>query len=280
AERMGFDFSDSNKNLRVSALAISPIDHNHWYVTTTDGRFFHSVDRGIKWSVTDSFSAPGSHYFYGSSIVPSETTLGELYLGGSGYSNPGVFYSTDHGKTFVARDSGLPKTLIYGMASTPSGDLLFAGTEIGPYVYVRETNKWYDIAGYSAPDHVYWSVEYIPEIKTVRFGTHGRGIWDFKIDEVKSAVASEPSTPVLLSSLTATKTSNGYSITTNTSGRASAKLRVYDLTGRMVNELYQGELSEGVSSFEWKTADAPSGVYLAVLNAGGNVAFTKLVVTK
>lgn len=280
AERMGFDFSDSSKNRRVSALAISPIDHNHWYVTTTDGRFFHSIDRGIKWSVTDSFVSPGSHYFYGSSIVPSETTLGELYIGGSGYSNPGVFYSTDHGKTFVARDSGLPKTLIYGMTSTPSGDLLFAGTEVGPYVYVRETNKWYDMAGYSAPDHVYWSVEYVPGIKTVRFGTHGRGIWDFKIDEIKSAVHTEHNTPELISSLTATKAMDGYTIVAHTSERASTKIRVYDLTGRMVNELYQGELPAGMSSFEWKTSNVPSGAYLAVLNAGGNVAFAKLVVTK
>lgn len=280
SEAMNFDFSDSNKNRRVSSLAISPIDNDHWYVTTTDGRFFHSDDRGINWVKTDSFSTPGSHYFYGSSIVPSETTLGELYIGGSGYSNPAVFYSTDHGKTFVARDSGLPRTLIYGMATTPSGDLLFAGTEVGPYVYVRETNQWYDMAAFSAPDHVYWSVEYVPQIKTVRFGTHGRGIWDFKIDEVKSVVQSERNTHVLVSSLTATKSVNGYSITTHTSDRASAKLRVYDLTGRMVSELYQGELSAGISSFEWKTTNAPSGAYLVILNANGNVSFTKLVVTK
>lgn len=280
SEPMSFDFSDSNKNRRVSSLAISPINNDHWYVTTTDGRFFHSDDRGVNWVKTDSFSSPGSHYFYGSSIVPSETTLGELYVGGSGYSNPGVFYSTDHGKTFVARDSGLPKTLIYGMASTPSGDLLFASTEVGPYVYVRETNQWYDMAGYSAPDHVYWSVEYVPQIKTVRFGTHGRGIWDFKIDEVKSAVQAEHGPSVLTSSLTATKNVNGYSITAHISERANVKVRVYDLTGRMVNELYQGELPAGVSSFEWKSSNAPSGAYLVVLNVEGNVSFTKLVVTK
>ena len=28
-------------------------------------------------------------------------------------------------------------------------------------------------------DQVYWSLEYIHEIQTVRFGTYGRGIWDF-----------------------------------------------------------------------------------------------------
>ena len=37
--------------------------------------------------------------------------------------------------------------------------------------------------GVSAPDQTYWSVEYIPELLTARFGTYGRGIWDFKMDE-------------------------------------------------------------------------------------------------
>ena len=37
--------------------------------------------------------------------------------------------------------------------------------------------------GLSAPDQTYWSLEYVPEIHTARFGTYGRGIWDFIIDE-------------------------------------------------------------------------------------------------
>ena len=32
-------------------------------------------------------------------------------------------------------------------------------------------------------DQTYWSVDYIPEINTARFGTYGRGIWDFVIDD-------------------------------------------------------------------------------------------------
>lgn len=280
SERMSFDFSDGNKDRRVSSLSISPINSNHWYVTTNDGRFYHSKDRGISWLQSDSFKAPGGHYFYGSCIVPSQTTLGEVYIGGSGYSNPAVFYSTDHGATFAVRDSGLPKTLILGMASTPSGDLLFASTEVGPYIFVRELNRWFDMAGYSAPDHVYWSVEYIPQTKTARFGTHGRGIWDFTINQIKSGVHDEIHVPAITSSLRAMKTLRGYAINSYTSERANVRLSVYDLRGMMVQELYRGELPAGANNFEWNNEGVPSGAYLAVLTADGNVAFTKLVVTK
>ena len=57
-----------------------------------------------------------------------------------------------------------------------------SSTEIGPYVYIVEDETWIDLAGISAPDQTYWSVEYIPELNTARFGTYGRGIWDFIMD--------------------------------------------------------------------------------------------------
>jgi len=50
-------------------------------------------------------------------------------------------------------------------------------------VYIAEEGIWEDLAGISAPDQTYWSVEYIPELNTARFGTYGRGIWDFIMDD-------------------------------------------------------------------------------------------------
>ena len=47
----------------------------------SDGKFFHNSDRGITWTKTIGFDGPDSHYFYGSSIVPSTTELGKVYIG-------------------------------------------------------------------------------------------------------------------------------------------------------------------------------------------------------
>ena len=38
------------------------------------------------------------------------------------------------------------------------------------------------MARVGAPDQTYWTVEYIAGIQTVRYGTYGRGIWDFILD--------------------------------------------------------------------------------------------------
>ncbi|NQU66394.1 MAG: hypothetical protein HQ510_00490 [Candidatus Marinimicrobia bacterium] len=165
-----------------SAMEISPIDPNYWYLLTTDGKFFHSEDGGDSWEQSVGFTLPGSHYFYGATILASGVELGRVIVAGSGYSNPAVFMTEDHGGSFSSMNTGLPSTLVYELAATENEDILFAATEVGPYAYVWDEGTWYDMAGISAPDQTYWTVDFVPELATARFGTYGRGIWDFTLD--------------------------------------------------------------------------------------------------
>ena len=166
----------------ISAMNYSPIVKDNWYVSTETGSFYFSTDRGQSFSQTSSFTGPESHYFYGSTILPSPVDSQRVYVGGSGYSNPGVYLSENGGETFSAFDEGLPNTMIYQLTCLPNESIIFAATEIGPYAYSFDHGSWVSISGEDAPDQVYWSVEYIDEINTVRYGTYGRGIWDYKFD--------------------------------------------------------------------------------------------------
>ncbi len=167
----------------ISAINYSPIDKNYWYLLTSGGTFYTSTDAGETWSLSSGFTGPGPQYFYGAAIEPSKTQLGVVYIGGSGYDNPAVYKTEDNGETFVALNNELPSTLVYDLAISENDSLLFAATEIAPYVYVLAEDKWYDLSGLDAPLQTYWSVDYIEEIKAVRFGTYGRGAWEFKLYE-------------------------------------------------------------------------------------------------
>ena len=167
----------------VSAMGYSPINPSYRYVLTENGKFYYSLDDGENWTMTSSFTGPGSHYFYGSTILASPAELGKVFIGGSGYSNPPVYVSENHGQNFVSMDNGLPNTLVFQLAGTPTDDVLFAATEIGPYVYSSYEEEWFLLSGAVAPDQTYWTVDYIPEINTARFGTYGRGLWDFVLNE-------------------------------------------------------------------------------------------------
>ena len=74
-------------------------------------------------------------------------------------------------------------SIVFDLDGTQDGNFIFAATEVGPYVYVAYDDQWYDLAGVGAPDQTYWTVEYIENINTARYGTYGRGIWDFILDE-------------------------------------------------------------------------------------------------
>ena len=174
--RFSYDFSISGTN-EITALEISRIDPNYRYVLTDAGRFFYSTDGGGSWTLS-SFDEPNLN---GTRIIASDKTLGTIIISGSGYSNPGVFISLDHGATFSALDTDLPSTMINDIKFDEDETMIFAATAIGPYVYVFAEAKWYDMAGVTAPDQDYRSVDFIDSINTARFGTYGRGIWDFRV---------------------------------------------------------------------------------------------------
>ncbi len=185
ASQYPLDFKTESGGGEISALAHSKVNPDNWYVATTNGRFFYSFDRGVNWEQSINF-IPSGHWLYGQTIMPSQLDANTVYYGGSGYSNPGVYVSHDNGQNFSPMNEGLPPTLVFELTANLDETLLFAATEAGPYVYVVADARWYDMTGEGAPNQTYWSVEFVPTRDIVRFGTYGRGIWDFQIEEVTS----------------------------------------------------------------------------------------------
>ncbi|TAE55387.1 MAG: T9SS C-terminal target domain-containing protein [Bacteroidetes bacterium] len=201
-QEMPFDFSLGTQ-ASISAIAFSTLTPGYRYVMTDNNEFFVSPNGGTNWTQSAFSGIPGSHYFYGNAIFPSKVQAGRVYIAGSGYSGSSVYKSEDHGLTFVSMDIGLPQTLVYDIDATADESLIFAATEIGPYVYVAADQQWYPLSGISAPDQTYWTVEYVPALHAARFGTYGRGIWDFTIcDDVAPAPVAAFSNSVDLATLT------------------------------------------------------------------------------
>ncbi len=180
-ENLPFDFQDFSGG-QVSAIEVSPINPDIMYAATTNGFFFYSTDAGQNWELS-MISVPEPHYLYGATIHASELDENVVYIGGSGYSSPPVFYSDDMGANFVGFNNNLPPTLVFELAANADESMLFAATEAGPYVYLVETDSWHDLSGVGAPNTRYWSVEWLEDQQLARFGTYGRGAWDFQIQE-------------------------------------------------------------------------------------------------
>jgi len=181
-----FDFGVSPGEY-LGALAFSPLDPQRAYAVTDRGRLYHSGDRGVSWTASTS-SAPGGQYFYGTALLASSLDVNTVYVGGSGYSGPAVLRSTDGGLSFQAWSDGLPPTLVYCLGEAPDGSgSIFCGTETAAYRRDPGSATWTDITSNQAPITTYWSVEALSHENTMRFGTYGRGIWDYRIDPQATA---------------------------------------------------------------------------------------------
>jgi hypothetical protein len=218
---------------------------------------------------------PEGHYLYGSTIYPSRVDTNTVYFGGSGYSNPAVYKSTDQGDNWNSMADGLPNTLVFEIRGDENDLFLFAGTENGPYVYYTTEDKWYDLAGTCAPTQSYWSVEYLEAEQIARFGTYGRGVWDFQITQ----------TPVATEELIANAALDIYPnpskglcyINLTTSTKDAERVQVTDMTGKVVfnKELNQVQL-EG-TKLELDLTHLPKGGYVVSLFSEEGISSRQIV---
>lgn len=271
SSQLNYNFKLESGGGVLSALAYAPSDPTHWYTSTTNGRFFYSYDEGKKWEQSLNF-VPEGHYLYGQAILVSASNPKQLWLAGSGYNNPPVYQSQDGGKSFQAMDQGLPATLVFALAANEDESLIFAATEAGPFVYQRANNRWYDLGTHCTPAQTYWSVEYVAAIRTVRFGTYGRGIWDLVLDQ--STPTNEPAISNQQLHIYPNPTSGPLNIFLDTEVPLS-RISIHDASGRLVQEVNQ-EMAPTVP-LQLDMQDLPKGIYILKLESPAGVISRKIV---
>ncbi len=270
----------------LTAVSISPVNHDHRLAVTNIGRFWYSFDGGDNW--TDSgASGPDAHYFYGTAIVHSGTDPLTAWVGGAGYSGPAIYKTQNGGVTWSRMSDNLPSTLVYDLALEGAGsEVLYAATEAGPYRYNDDLEEWEYIGSTGAPITTYWSVEGVPAGHLMRFGTYGRGIWDFDVSAPLSGTVDQPP---LLSAFSLENFPNPFNPSTtlrfNFEQTGSAQVDIFDLAGRRVTRLHSGELKAGTHELSWngRSSDGtscPSGVYLVTIKALGRTESLRMTLAK
>ncbi|MBU1947834.1 MAG: hypothetical protein KJ927_03895, partial [Candidatus Eisenbacteria bacterium] len=247
----------------LTGLAISTADSEYWYGVTNDGKMWFSHNAGLSWTQSD--HGPGSQYFYGTSIVASPGDRELAYAGGSGYLGHPIWRTTDGGLTWEPFSDGLPFTLVLELAlGDDAGETPYAACEAGPYRYEAGAAQWVSILGTEAPLTCYWCVEWVPEIGVMRFGTYGRGIWDFWVPPASSSVDERnpggyPNETFHSRLVCSPNPAHGpIEIRYRTATAGKVRVELFDISGRRIADLLNGHRTPGDHQFSF----SPSTLHL------------------
>ncbi|MCP4520902.1 MAG: hypothetical protein GY827_04285 [Cytophagales bacterium] len=197
AERNGNQLVGTTTNRGSSQYQIAAmaqgVDNPEHVFFLKEGKVYKSTNRGDSWDngtntpFTPSRNSIGGELgqdIGGGWVLPGNNNW--ILFAGPSNNSVGAILSKDGGATWTDVTGNFPTGddfQVGGMVGSPDGQYVFAGTEIGPWVFAVAEEKWYPMYGGGAGMFNTTSIEYIESENLVRFGTWGRGVMEFAIDD-------------------------------------------------------------------------------------------------
>lgn len=237
-DSLAFDFGLGETDVRITTHGFAPSNASYRYVVTSKGNVFATTDKGVSWNRYARPDWVTEHYFSGNCMVVHPKNPQLLYLGGSGYQKSGVVVSSDGGATFTEL-TGMPPCLVLDIDLTPDGNTLYAATDNGAFAYDVAAGTWTDLTLQGGPDQTYWSVDFVPQLNIARFGTYGRGIWDYQHGaNVSVEQTTDRPTSFAMLDVQAVMTPTGARLSIHNADDQPLHYAWYDIDGRLVGTGY------------------------------------------
>ena len=145
--------------------------------------------------------------------------------------------------------------------------MLFAATSEGPFVYVFEDEKWYDLIGANTPYVNYTSVDNIGD-NIIRFGTYGRGVWDLELN-IDTGIKDEILSKEQLMRIYPNPVRDYLNVELSLQNETSVFAEVLDLNGRVIFKPQVSETSQA-QTIRVNVSELTNGMYMLKVVDGEN----------
>lgn len=229
-------------------------------------------------------------------VIPHPREPNTAFALVNGFASPGhkIFRTFDRGLNWEDVTGNLPNVPLGGIVAHPTDpNQLFVGSEAGSFRGFKSAGQWYWIDwNQGLPKAVIVAdMTWADELGTtgkfyVIAGTYGRSMYQREIGDLDvSAVPPElpGARPGLLLAQNVpnpVRLSGATRITFNLPRPAPVKLRVFDVSGRVVATLADLALPAGPHEYAWTPNGVVPGVYFYRLEAGAEVLSRKLIVRR
>ncbi len=266
----------------VSAVWISVSLANGDHVWTVAGGPRFSTNNGASWTA----AAPYGFTTSGATkILAHPTDANSVFVTFGSYAAlPKVALSTDLGSSWSDVTGDLPPQPVNAIAVNPSNPTQwYIGTDTGVWTSENGGVNWLPFEA-GLPNVVVVDLEIQDNLQKLVAGTHGRGTWEIDIPSPLVGVNvadANLSRNLMLDSPFPNPVTDRTLLRYAAKSGAKVTLAVYDVQGRLVNDLADFESGDGIiRTTPWFTDGAPSGVYFAVLKSGEESISRKIVVTR
>jgi len=291
-------FTDSvpDAGSTITALAVSTTPANLVYYGT-DQRYVYRVNKANVGTPTpvDITSYSGANAFphgsfYVSCITVDPNNGHNLIVTFSNYNAPGnIFYSSDSGASWNNVSGNLsghngPSVRWAAIQHLTSGNTIYwIGASTGLYAtdtLIGTSTVWVQQATNTIGNTVCDMIDVRPSDGLVSVATHGHGIYTSNITNISQIATVHDLQPHEIS--------NNFNIYPNPFAEEASisfilpnlghvQVNIFDVQGRLVQQLDEGDMQPGAHILPFDMANQPAGIYFCNLLMG-NSAYTKRVV--
>ncbi len=267
----------------ITTIAVAPSNPGVILAGTDDSNVWITTNGGSNW--TDISASLPNRWVTRVAFDPTNAEVCYVTFSGLRWDEniSHIYRSVNSGGNWTDISNNLPDSPINCMLVNPlDPTMLFVGSDVGVY-YSSTSGAAWQLLGSGLPTVSTYDLILHPPTNTLFAGTHARSIWSIDLNVATAIASSDPPANRTVFGLAAAP--NPFNPTTtirfHLAESGEINLAIYDIGGRLVRTLTEGEASSGEHRFQWdgksdSGRDVASGTYFARLEAEGTVTSRQL----
>jgi photosystem II stability/assembly factor-like uncharacterized protein len=271
----------------IASIDISKIDPDMILVGSDDGLVHITTNEGNSWANI----SEGLPDRWITSVAFDPFDENTIYATCSGFrwdeALPHVFKSTNLGEDWTDISSNLPEIPVNKIICDQEfEDRYFLGTDAGLFSTENGGESWYGISAGMPNSPVLDMKIHEPTLSLV-VGTHGNSMYRIHLDDVVNHIGNpdQNSSNSIDIKVFPNPVKSFAKIELNISVGGFVSIDIYDINGKLVRNLHNGQLSEGVNSFSWDGSSnygnsCTNGIYLCRVSGEGSFTEEKIILMR
>lgn len=257
----------------LTAIGPSHLNLDTVYTGSDDGNVQVTFNGGTTW--TNISAGLPDRYVTAIAVSPTNDQTAYVTFSGFGFLDydPHVFKTTDGGQNWSDISGNLPSIPVNDIIISPDESLLFAATDLNVWFSGNDGASW-TILGDNLPMTITRDLKIHEATNILYAGTFGRSIHSFDLDNI---VLGIDDFTVNTETITVYPVPASSQITIEHRFSSEGTVRLFDITGREVKRLFEGDLSESQQK-SFSIAEFPAGIYFVNIASAGRTISKKIVI--